>query len=422
MVVSEYELDVFHRSVDTMSARLAEGERWNAVTGLGTVAAAVSRMDSPPHGYDLVDIRSDQLGLSPEDAFPAWQKLAFLGDEEALDRARSIGGVVGASELELAPGVDIEDIDVGGRLIGLAAAGDPAAFPLVQAHILALRDNPEMIYDRTRRTELLYRAGDPEAVDLAVATVHDARAHALKDPSDAQYGYRRIDTSLWGLGSRMIARRQVTRLGEITALIGDPATQAQVLSSLYASGQDPTGESAERVINIFNITGAETVRAARHAREALNTLVVGGYEPVIDAYRELFIESPAEFDGENSTVAVKSLIALAKAGISGAEARLLEYANSSDPDYALISLLDIGHHNYVYERASQLFGERPSRFLLKTMLLTKFTTQQWTRLWDLPIGGLVDERAGGDIYYRANDILMLAEHLTDSEIHLERHD
>ncbi len=280
-----------------------------------------------------------------------------------------------------------------------------------------------MVYGRTRRVELLYKAGDEEAIDLAVSTVHDAREYALSDPSDSYSGYQKIDNSLWGIGGRMIKRRQIERLGEVMVLIGDPVYEARVLSELYASGQDPTGEAAERVMRIFDVKGVESLRVARDAMKVFDTLVAGGYEPAIATYEELLIHSPLEMNDENQNEVVKSLIALAKAGVSDAEEKLIELTKTNDPDFVLSSLLDIGFHDYVYEQASRLFGQRPSRFLLKTMLSAKFTTQQWTELWDLPIGdSVIDERPGGDIYYRAKDVLMLAGHLTGNEILLERQD
>ncbi len=77
MIASPFEIDTFRQSVDDMSLRLEQGDGRCAAMGLGIIAAAVSRVDTRAQAYDLVDIRSDELGLTANETFFPGKYLHF---------------------------------------------------------------------------------------------------------------------------------------------------------------------------------------------------------------------------------------------------------------------------------------------------------------------------------------------------------
>jgi hypothetical protein len=184
-----------------------------------------------------------------------------------------------------------------------------------------------------------------------------------------------------------------------------------VLARMYAAELSPSGEEAEMAVELCGMD--EISRSA--TRDVFDTLAGGGFDPVVSEYQSLFIDKATRIDDESTPPS--SLAALHRAGNADATARLIELAEGESPLRVLGSLAAVGAQEYVYGRASELHKVTPSRSALKHMLSAKFTTQQWQELWALPID--FARELGDSIYYRANDVRQLAEHLTGSEIHFE---
>ena len=319
------------------------------------------------------------------------------------------------SGIRLKTGQNITDVQTGNHLLGLVAAGDQAVIPLARQHILETRDDPHLINYRPRRALKLYQAGDAEALDLTLHTAQEAKERSFQSSED-QSGCNQIDIALWGLATRMLKRCQVEKMDSLLALMDNPAYKARVLAESYAAGASPDGEAAEKAILLCD----QIYSTQPHeAWEVLDMLVKGGFPRIVEAYRDFFITKNTRVN--DIVTSPQRLAVLYKAGETAAKDRMLELAQREDFMKFLPFLGDVGLKRYAYDGAAALHRVAPSRRLLKEMLAVHFTTEQWEHLWDLPLD-IPSFNPGDTIYFRANDVKELAEHLSDTKIHFEPQD
>lgn len=415
-MISPADREVFYGGVRTVEAMLPFGESDQAARGIGMLAASIAHVQTPEQAYAFVDRKCFELDLSPEDAYEPWSVLGFLGVQGAVDQMRVRTGITESSGVAaLKEGIKVADVTTGNFLIGLVAAGDRAVKPLARQHIIDTVANKELIYVRPRRAYKLYQAGDQRALRLTIDAAEEANAYQLRDQQPNR-GPFWVDNALLGLATTMIKQRQIEDLEDVLNPINDLAYRCRIWADVYAGGLSPDGQAAEEALAIASLLED---RDSWVTRGAFNALVAGGFEPMVQEYKRWLIDKPTRIP--TARLEPDSLVALYKGGVTEAADRLVELAKGENPIRAFIALEDIGMHDYVYRRAAELYAENPSRTLLKTMLSTKFTTEQWKQLWSLRVEPV--ERTGADIgltiSFRAKDVRQLAEHLSGTEIQIE---
>jgi hypothetical protein len=409
------DLAQFEFGVDTVQRTLIYGDSSQISQGLEALSAATAAVKSPEDGYqyaDEGDFFFSRQGMEPHDAFKIWRRLAFMGVPNALTQARHLAGVTGDSELKLNNGLNIADSRVGGQMIGLVEAGDNAAIPLAHEYFDSTLTNGDLIYWRTRQALRMYRAGDAEALGLAINATADAKA--FRGPNLETREYAQVDIALWGLVDRMVVRRDLARVEEVVNHIEAPQYKLRVAAELYKAGHELGATIVRDAIELSD----QFEQLPYSQFDAINDLVAAGYPEGLEAYRQMFLRNNLL---DETSEAAMGLAAMHKGGDPDARERLLGLRDKQEPLDMLNALHTAGLTDDQYDLAAKLYKANPSRGPLKHMLMAKFETTKWRELWDLPLD-MYASGPGWEIYPRANDVLELAEHIAGKKLPYSKQD
>ena len=404
---------------------------------IGSLACCIAAIESPEAAVGFTEKQLARNGIEGEDEFKAWRMLGTMQVPAAIERAQQIAGVeVHDGKHSLRPELR-SDLIALYNLTDLVKLGVTELAPLVHEYLPGLPSEGENLKYRARVAELLYKAGDATAVDLAVETAKQVKEQILgaidptaeSEPEDGdivqqitkaiaqglsrhlnetEQSYAKVDLALWGIVEHALKQKpaRVADAERARAEMLGVRYGAYVDAIFCKTGNDPDGKHRE------NIALALTVHADELGNEALkilDPLVAIGDAEAGELYIGTFLNEENRPPLED--IPRHSLAALARAGNTEAKSLLLQIAHTSDdPLLYVYALEEAGMKDESLALARQLYALSPSRDTALTILNQEFSIPIWREMVQYPLNPRYFTKE--DLYLRTKDVIRLGRFVT----------
>lgn len=381
---------------------------------IGKLAGALAIVDDAHEGIALASKLIETTEIDGRSVFSAWYNMQMPEHEAVREKLYTSSGL---NKDGSTPSPDFDWSDA--PIVDLMAMGNHAALQAMRERLEPTETEDSVsINFKTRNAVKLYQNDPSTPFQLVLDAAEKARAHALEHApeekdlsaedasklsaiidvisfeltprkSEIERMYAQTDIALRHFAADMLREGRLEDAQKLQDLMISPFYVAELNSERVALGLDPEGTYADAVAEYIQVYADEQ---QHHTFEMAHNLVIGGYEPYVQEYREAFLSKEAVLVADD--IPVEALVALYKSGEHAAHEQLLRlypFAGSQQWKYPK-ALKEMGEPDEARRLLYSRFNANPTFENGLAILHDGFDFEVYSRM-----GRTLPENANGDM-------------------------